>query len=349
MRALLLLAACLLLPPQPAAAAKTFTQLWVFGDSSVDTGWYKVAPFSGSAKYDAFLKVQPDGKTGAQKWGIGAQTTNPGPVSVDVLAKTFGLLAIPHNQMHRNTAGTNYATSGARANTVNTPGSGFFPNAVPVATQIANYLQKFNADPEALYLVSSGGNDVSGAITAQGSCTLTAQSQVRNAADAVAAKIKMLHSDGAEHIIVVNLPESFGTMDQQTCRAAYNAEMKNKLHALIQGKIAVIANFNALRTTLEANPATFGITTLFNSNPSCPQPSASTTITSGWAIVCSPTSPATQPVNPASTEFADDQHWATGGHKVLGSYFFCLARTTWPAAFAAHPPAHQPPHSCRKF
>jgi hypothetical protein len=43
------------------AAAKPVTQLWVFGDSTVDTGWYRIPKsgshpptHSGEANFDAF-------------------------------------------------------------------------------------------------------------------------------------------------------------------------------------------------------------------------------------------------------------------------------------------------------
>jgi hypothetical protein len=80
------------------AAAKPFPHLWVFGDSTVDAGWYKVPKlgsnppsFSGEAAFDAFLApTSPHGRTGAQKWGIGKPTSSPGLMSVEVLANVLG-------------------------------------------------------------------------------------------------------------------------------------------------------------------------------------------------------------------------------------------------------------------
>jgi hypothetical protein len=82
-------------------------------------------------------------------------------------------------------------------------------------------------------------------------------------------------------------------------------------------------------------------------------------IASAWAYVCSPSSPVSQPVSETFAEqalFSDDEHWATGGHNVLGSYYYCLAGITWPAQFP-HPvngiffprPQPQPPTACTIF
>src|SRR5690348_13535496 len=71
--------------------ADPFKTLWVFGDSTVDTGWYKASPFSGNPNFDQYL---PD----AAVDGFGAQTSNPGKMSVQVLAATLGLHAEPQNQ-----------------------------------------------------------------------------------------------------------------------------------------------------------------------------------------------------------------------------------------------------------
>jgi phospholipase/lecithinase/hemolysin len=79
-------------------------------------------------------------------------------MSVEVLADILGVTAFPQNQL-----GTNYATSGARNEQINTVGSGFFPNAIPTQQQIENYLKIIHPTGLALYVVSSGGNDVAAA------------------------------------------------------------------------------------------------------------------------------------------------------------------------------------------
>jgi phospholipase/lecithinase/hemolysin len=103
-------------------AARPFDRLWVFGDSTVDSGWYGKAPYSGEAKYDAYIRHP--------SYGVGRPTSSPGPMSVEVLGAALTLSASPQNR-----GGTNYATGGARNSRANNSASGGFPNAVPTQTQ----------------------------------------------------------------------------------------------------------------------------------------------------------------------------------------------------------------------
>ena len=75
--------------------------------------------------------------------------------------------AIPTNQP----GGTNFATSGAKNVAVNNGINGGFTAAVPTVTQINNYLAASGgrANPSALYLISTGGNDVTFATGGSGS------------------------------------------------------------------------------------------------------------------------------------------------------------------------------------
>jgi len=108
-----------------SAMARPFNQLWVFGDSTVDTGFYRKAPYSGEANYDFYIKQSAA--------AVGRPTSSPGPMSVEVLATAIGVTAKPANQ-----PGTDYATGGARDAQTNTATSGGFPNAVraPVRSTI---------------------------------------------------------------------------------------------------------------------------------------------------------------------------------------------------------------------
>ena len=132
-------------------SAQGFNQFVAFGDSTVDSGWYRnpaTPPGSTNATFEADFLI-------ALGQGAGKATTNPGPMNTEVLSSYFGLTAIPGNQP----GGSNYATGDARNSQTNTTGN---LNAVPTATQIANYLAGHSgvANPNALYVISSGGNDV---------------------------------------------------------------------------------------------------------------------------------------------------------------------------------------------
>ena len=74
--------------------------------------------------------------------------------------------------------GSNYATSGAKNVTINTVDTGGFMAAVPTVTQISNYLAASGgqANSNAIYLISSGGNDVSYALGNTGNSTLPRRS-----------------------------------------------------------------------------------------------------------------------------------------------------------------------------
>jgi phospholipase/lecithinase/hemolysin len=373
----------LLLGAGPAGA---FDRLWVFGDSTVDTGWYNFRP-SGESQFDQYLSTynlaRP--RNTPPTYGMGKATSNPGPVSVEVLARLIltdilpadqsiplealplpavqadlrapDLIVLPPPGLRPFLFGTNFATGGARNHDANSPGIGLFPNAVPTETQIANYLRQNLPDRNSLYLISSGGNDVSYALN-----NLDANSQttyVTGAADSLAAAILTLQQGGARYIIVTNLPESFGNANQQTLRHLYNTELMSKLTAL--GVNYAWGDMNSVRQQIVANPASFGIAHTTNqlADRACTTPAETTGITSAWAYVCSPSSPVSQPVSATFAEqalFSDDEHWATGGHNVLGSYYYCLARKTWPQAFPRRLdgfffplPEPHPPIPCATF
>jgi hypothetical protein len=75
------------------ASAQSFTQALVFGDSSVDSGFYKAlgSPGGGDKFNIAFAAAIAAG-------GTGAPTNTPGLTNSQVLAAYFGLTADPANQ-----------------------------------------------------------------------------------------------------------------------------------------------------------------------------------------------------------------------------------------------------------
>jgi phospholipase/lecithinase/hemolysin len=345
--------ATMLLGAASPAGARPFDALWVFGDSTVDTGWYNYRP-SGESQFDQYLSTYNLARPRhvPPTYGIGKPTSSPGPVSVEVLGALIGTEVLPADTPFLidtfpvaelfvsfprppigffNFIGTNYATGGARNHDVNTPTTGLFPNAVPTETQISDYLLQHVPDGQSLYLISSGGNDVGVApIMADPTTYIT------GVADSLAASIATLQQRGARFIIVADLPESFGTTEEQTYRHLYNTELMSKLNAL--GVHYAWGDLNGLRQQIVANPASFGITHTTNglADRACTTPDPSTGITSAWAYLCSPISPVSQPISATFAEqalFADNEHWATGGQQILGTYYFCLAEKTWPQQF----------------
>jgi outer membrane lipase/esterase len=330
-----------------SAMARPFNILWVFGDSTVDTGFYRKAPYSGEPNYDFYIKQSAA--------AVGRPTSSPGLMSVEVLATALGVGAKPANQ-----PGTDYATGCARDVQANTATSGGFLNAVPTRTQLIEYMRLHRisiGSNRDLYVISSGGNDVAFAIKNFTSAT-DATKYINNAADTLAATIKQLtgipFGFGARraHIIVVGLPESFGTAEQQQYRHLHDTTLRARLNALhVPYAWADLDGVRKLIESFQNSTSPFDIDHYTTANPACPKPvpNSNPTVTTDWAYVCSPSSlAATQPANAEASEFADDAHWATGAQAVLGSYLYCLAQTKWPGLSW---PATNPnlPFACSNF
>jgi GDSL-like Lipase/Acylhydrolase len=329
------------------ARAEPFTAFWIFGDSTVDTGWYQTAA-SGKANYDHYMQQAA--------LGVGRPTSSPGRVSVEVLADALGLTAIPQNKGN----GTNYATGGAKNVRHNSPNNDGFTNAVPTVQQLKNYLASHTATSTALYLVSSGDNDVAFVLKHPGS---DAKTYLTKAANSLALEIQALTKNGnhAKHIIVVSLPQSFGSGAKKSFRTFYDQKLKAKLNML---HVAFLwADSNALRQLMESfksNPSAspFGITDYKLGSTSCPacaacpvptpDPNVTPAITTDWAYVCSTAAQApSMPSNDQASEWADNGHYATGGQSVLGTYFFCAAKKKWHSLnWPANPNL---PFDCKQF
>jgi outer membrane lipase/esterase len=291
------LVACASLAPAPAFS-QTLTQFVGFGDSTIDSGWYRnpaTPPNSTNAIFNADFAI-------AVMQGGGTATTNPGPMSIEMLASFFGLTAIPANQP----GGTDYATGDAMNSLPTTSGN---TGAVPTATQITNYIASNGgvANPNALYVISSGGNDA----LAAGATTAT----VTTAANSLVAAVARLHNAGARYIIVPNLP---ATISGIPLLQAYNDALWPGLAAV--GINFVPADINSVLAAVKGNAA-FGFTA---SGPACTQPAG---ITSGWATLCSTTSAVSTLVSPDAAQthlFADNLHLSTAGQLIVADYEYSL-------------------------
>ena len=292
------------------AASQSISQVVVFGDSTVDSGWYRnAAPNSTNPTYNTDFAI-------AVTQGGGTATTNPGPVNSQLLAGFFGLTANPANTP----GGTDYATGDARNAQTNTGVPNSLQGAVPTVTQINNYLAANGgiANPNALYLISSGGNDIS---YATGNLPAGSQSAyVVTAATDLVAAIVQLQAAGARSFIVPDTPQSFGGATTEALRATYNT-------TLWQGLAAAHVNFvpadiNAMYRAVQASPSTFGL--IGGGGPACTQPAG---IPSGWSTMCSPTSTISTLVSPDAEYthlLADDIHLSTAGQQIEADYEYSL-------------------------
>jgi outer membrane lipase/esterase len=193
------------------ADAAGFDQFIGFGDSTMDSGYFRYGSTGGlfvlgpSSAHSVNLGIASAVDAGASGAFVG-----PGVVSTRLLAARFGLTALPVTLPGG--AGTNYANGSAQ--TVPTTlddgyHNGFFNN-VPTVAQIANYLAGVGnrANPHALYMISTGANEL---FWMQTQTTLTSSqldaTYMRPWAAKLAGSVAALQAAGAQTIIVQNLNE----------------------------------------------------------------------------------------------------------------------------------------------
>jgi outer membrane lipase/esterase len=306
------------------AAAQSFNQFFGFGDSTIDSGYYRIlASPGGGATFNSYW-------ASAVAHGAGKPTSSPGLMSSELLASYFGLSALPADVA----GGTNYATSGAKNVDVNTGINGGFTAAVPTVTQIGNYLagNGGRADPFGLYLISSGGNDVSFATgnSGTGPYPLDPAAYLVGAAGSLADAVARLQAAGAQYFIVRGLPFDFplgggaGNAATRADRLLYTQALWADLAA--RGVNFIPSDYNAVRLAIQASPSSFGFLYIDNTvNYACTKPAG---VTTAWALLCSadPNSPSTfvTPDADRTRLFADDQHLTTAGQKIVADYEYSL-------------------------
>ena len=316
------------------AASQTFNQFVGFGDSTIDSGAYRIlAAPGGGTNYDLLWP-------GAVANGAGKPTSSPGLMSSEALAASFGLSAVPSDQ-----GGSNFATSGAKNVTINDAVTGGFTAAVPTVTQIANYLAATggHANPNALYLISSGGNDVG--FATGNNAPANPQAYLLSAANSLASAVANLQAAGARYIVVPDLPSSFptgngaGNTETRQDRLLYNQVLWSSLAA--SGVSFIPADYNAMRLAIASNPGLFGFQFIDNipSETSCTKPG---TVNTAWALLCSsnPAAPShlAAPNADQTRLFADDQHLSTAGQKILADYEYSLIVAPSEISFLAEIP-----------
>ncbi len=258
-------ALCLVAAAQGAVAGP-YSNLYVFGDSLSDTG-NDLLVTGGAVPSPAYYT---DGTT------VGRFTN--GRNYVDFLADGLGLSVSP-SQL----GGTNYAYGGAR---VNGQAAGLPPTALSFNQQVASYMATHAAgtDPNALYVVWIGANDVSDAIAA----AVQAAAMAVNPADVpgiingvLGAAIGSVMSSlgnalgglaalGASHFLVPNLPDLSLTPEvraignpfvsgvAKAASVGFNQVLSGFLGSFAVLDIATIDVFSA-QTHMTLDPAAFGL------------------------------------------------------------------------------------------
>ncbi len=290
-RSLLATTAALLVAISGHAAAQ-FQNVFFFGDSLFDVGSYKPG-------------LPP---------GTGLFTTNPGPLWAQVFAQNFGFAATPANQ-----GGNDYAYGGARV--TQTPG--FPPNvaplngAVPVATQVSQFLAKGPVNPAAVYAINGGANDIftqlsllqAGAIN-----QAQLQANVALAATQLAQQVAALHAAGAQYIVVWSMPDigrtPFGLASGQGAQITAISQLFNStLFAALDASGIPTIRYNSFLNLNEllVNPSLYGFTN--TTTPACGATPA---------LVC--TAAALVAPNAAQTYvYSDDIHPTTATGAIAGA------------------------------
>jgi outer membrane lipase/esterase len=295
-----------------ASAEPVFDNLYVFGDSTVDTGWFRNQTFPASSPLAglAAASLADGGRIPDTPFGVGA---------AQVLASHFGLSAAPADQPG---GGTNYAASGAENNA-----SFVNPNAPSVVSQMATYLSTHAgaADSNALFLFSSGGNDISHANTLVGSARSTF---VIGAASDAANALANLQAKGAQNIIVSQGYVANSTGFTGLANSLFNTYYTNLFADLdILGVHYLKADVLGLEQSVFADPNSFGFTSISNvdgPNGTALKNPNSTLIPNSWALFG--TEALLRSPDAAQTSFwADDEHFAAHAQQLEGDLFIQVA------------------------
>ncbi len=296
----------------PAQAAQ-FSNVYIFGDSLSDAGYYR-----------GFLA-----SVGLPAAQMGRFSTNPGPIWAEILGQYYlGAPVTPSNA-----GGTDYAQGGARV--ALTPGITPPGQAErPISTQVTEYLTSHSntADPNALYTMWGGANDffVNTSLLQTGQITSAQfQSNMLAAGTAEVQQVARLFGAGAKHVMLVmnfdpSMTPSAAGLDAAT-RAAFTQLAVGVNTTILAGlaqnglrpiPVDLFSLFNEIR----ANPTAFGLT-------------------NATAIACGPLPPAAPTPQalfclvglnvPAGAEnsllWADASgHLTTAGNRIVAQYALSL-------------------------
>jgi outer membrane lipase/esterase len=310
----------------PTALAQNYNQTIVFGDSTVDAGWFanaKVAPTVPGNSFDA-------GVAFAVAHGGNAHFTGPGPNNSQILAGFFGTTANSANTP----GGTNYAIGGAFVSSGLAPDTnltsllfGFPPNpALPTATgQIANYLSSTGgvANPNALYLISVAGNDI---FASEALGLSTAQKTALYTFDEtnLAASIAGLEKAGAKYVIISNgyLPPSLnnptGIADAHLIQGIAQTALANA------GVKYIYSDTASMIAYVVANPGQFGLTNVTGN--ACSAPSG---------IFCFSPLQLASPNALQTYLFIDGTHMTEAGQIITADYNYSLLTAPSEISFLA--------------
>ena len=263
-------------------ASAQYDDIVIFGDSSVDAGYFNGARF----------------------------TVNPGLVFPQVLGQRYGIAVTSVSQ-----GGRDYAAGGARVALL--PGYPAFPptgSAPPLTTQLDTFLAGRGAlDPNAIYVVSSGYNDIFTNLEAAGAGQITpaqAQAAIGQAAVQAGQQITRLTAAGARYVVVLNVYDLGQSPGGRANPAAPLTDASSLFNTTLATTLAqaggqyVLVNTRLLFQETMADPAAFGFSNV--TQPACTVPS----------LLCT----ANTLVSPDAAQtylFADGAHPTPAGHAIM--------------------------------
>lgn len=230
---------------QGRIAARACNNLYVFGDSYCDVGNLFTAT-RGAVPCEPYYKGR----------------FSNGLIWVDHVARFLGVTLAPSLL-----GGTNYAFGGAWVTAPQPlPGGAFIPS---VPQQVELYLNRHGgkADPNAVYIIEGGGNDILGTKAAVFPQTLAYQ-----IAGCIVDCAIMLRQAGAKHFIIPNLFD-VGLLPAAETNASFASEASTATNEFVNSLLALDYDeqaFQILRmdvfgllNALQIDPTRFGFTDIY--------------------------------------------------------------------------------------
>lgn len=232
----------------PAARAAPISNVFVFGDSLLDVGNVSLA--TGGANPPAFYYNG--------RW-------SNGPLAVDLFAAHLGVTLAPSLL-----GGSNFAWGGAQAQIV----AGGVPDLPEQINLFAATLAGTPADPNAVYVVDGGGNDIATALASANPAAYLA-----SALNSFASSIGALAGLGAQHLLLFNVPDIGATPRVRELDAELGAsgtlmagatQLTNLFNTNLAGIVAGarsaygididVVDLYGIGKAIDANPAAYGLT-----------------------------------------------------------------------------------------
>jgi outer membrane lipase/esterase len=236
----------------PAQAVPS--NMFVFGDSLMDTGNLYIATTGAGSP----TPISPPYFNGR---------FSNGPLFDELIAGTYGITLTPSLL-----GGNNFSWAGAQTGTG--VSSGFIPN---VQTQIGSFLTSRSgvADPNAVYWIEGGGNDVLPASQA-----VNVPAAIGVIVNNIATEILTLASSGAKNFVIVNVPNVGASPRVQALGSAAAAGATAITMGINQGLLQALTSIGSSNPSLNlqlldlfgignrvaANPLAFGFT---NTSDAC--------------------------------------------------------------------------------